>query len=536
MTRPLLSLAGAFICGILTEYARYRMCSESTLVSWWLLLAYGISWSLAYLCHRFHKLPLASGGLLVTAFFAGMLRYSVSTDLPAHHISHWITNEIVTIEGVLYRPPEDTGPGRNLYLETQYFEKSASRFRTTGKILITLTTPLPDGFPEKQLTYGTRIRARLRLTSPRQSDTFDYQEFLRRRGIYLVGKLRHERYLLILEQQQGNRFLHWIYGIQAQIISFFDSYIGELASQTTNSSLSSVYAIQIIKAMTLGTGRGLSPALQETFRKAGMYHFLVVSGIHVAIVSWLFHLLLQGLGIPTRFRFFFLGAVLLTYAGLTGFQFPVLRAVIMACVLYFSWTCNRTTDPAYSLAFSVAVITLCVPNSLFEVSFRLTTAATASILLAVRLIQHMRWNEKLARFHRITQGAVMSVLTTIGAMAGVSPLMIYYFGQWYPSSLLSNPLALPLVSILLSLSLLLNLCGVLLQGWSGLFPLLSIDIMLAQKLIAFAEYFPDWNITLPQPPGSIILGYYGVMGYFLLHRYRKRKLAILIPAVDDMDK
>lgn len=518
MTRPLIPILVGFIGGILLQYTlRTSQSGALTYSLPGLILLYSLLFSLAYLTYRRQYIRLTTLLLAILAIIIGMTRYAASNYVPIDHISHLVKNELVTIEGFLYQPLEYLGQKRYVYIHTTWVEKNSQRYRTTGKIRITLTQASRTLSRPKRLSYGDTIRARLHLSQPENFGDFDYREYLRRRGIYLLGNLYQERNLLRLPHRQGTPILRWIYGLQVHILQFLNTYAQQ--QQVTGHDSSSEHtqqAIQVIKAMTLGKSRGVDPAVREMFRNAGMYHFLVISGIHIAILTWGFHKVLNLFAIPLRYRSAFLSLALLIYAGVTGFHFPVLRAVIMASTFYFSITCNRISDPFYSLLFSVGLILFLLPNSLFEISFQMTVAATASILLFFRFFQRQHWLERINRFPWLLRLPIMTVLATTGAMIGVSPLTLYYFGQFYPISFISNPLALPFVSLLLPASLVVNFSSLLFDSWNLLRPLLSVNVFLARCLLSLSAIFPVFEVKFPPPSLLVIIIYYASM-YCLLN-------------------
>jgi competence protein ComEC len=531
MTRPLLPILFGFISGILVEYhwsliermdgRHFGNGAHLTLIG-----VYAVLLCIWYVLYRLNYSRLSTYWLLLIAIVIGMTRYAAHMHTPVHHISHFVENERVTIEGFLYKPPESGvsffqnrfRENHYLYVETIWIEQGELRYRVCGKVLITLMGPRFPHSKKKPFSYGDTIRTRLRLHIPKDdkdSGDFDYREYLRRRGIYLVGYLDSDRYIINLPECQGNPILTWIYILRDRIVRFLDMYSPTQIQDTSE-------AIQVIKAMTLGTSRELSPEVKEKFRHSGMYHFLVISGIHIGILVWVFHQLLHILHIPLRYRSIVLTAILLLYAGLTGFHFPVLRATIMAVVLYFSITCNRIPDPLYSLAFSVSIILFIFPTALFEVSFQLTVAATTSILFLYRCLTHFTWWERFSCFPYLVRLPLMTLLMAAGAMIGISPLLIFYFQQLYPYSLISNLIALPAISLLLPFSLFSSLLSLFLP-WNLVHPLLSVNVFLAKWFTFLTTLFPEFDVVLPQPTPLMLVFYY-IIVYCGLNVYQKNSL------------
>lgn len=477
-----------------------------------LTLIYGGIGILSYGTYRLKYTQFTTGLLVLLALLTGMSRYAVSRYLPEYHISHLVNDELVTIQGVLDKPVRQIGRRRYLEVRVNTVEKNTVLYHTAGKIRITiLEEPLPDDEP-KPFLYGDVITTRLRLRQPRNFSDFDYREYLRRRGIYLIGVLRYDYYIIHHSLRQGNPLLRWIFQCQVNIQTFLDRF-------SDAADTSSRQAIEIIKAMTLGTSYQLSEEVKEQFRQAGLYHFLVVSGIHISVLTWVFHKFANILTLPFRFRSPFLAGLLLFYAGITGFHFPVLRAVIMAFVFYAALMCSRISNPLYSLAFTVGILLFLFPSALFEISFQLTIAATASILLFFRFLLRQPGGERFVALPKIIRIPASIVLTTFGALLGVAPLLVYYFGDFSPYSFISNPLAFPIVSVLLPGSLAANFLS-LLFGQTGalgdwLSSLLAVNVFLANMFLEVSSWFPAAGLHFPRPTWLSLIMYYLSVGSVL---------------------
>ena len=546
MKRPLLWLLSCLILGILLE-SRWGIAGQIAERRLTLTL-YGLLLCCWYGFARGDSARLATLVLGLLAVLTGMSRYAATNQLPAHHISRFVTDELVTLEGYLAQPPEIriyVAPNgfekrRYLYVETTWLEQGARRRRVCGRVRLTLgETPPP--FTAKTFAYGDVLRTRLRLHLPQNSAAmgdFDYRAYLQRQGIYLVGYLRHDRYLIKLPEQQGNWLLSRIYALQTHILQFFDDYVPASERTVINPTFE---AIQVIKAMTIGTGYELSPLTQAYFRQSGLYHLLVVSGVNVGILIWVTHqLLFRLLRIPRRRGNLLLPIVLFAYVGLTGFQFPVLRATLMALTVYFAITCSRLAEPLYSLAFAGALLLFLFPNALPDVSFQLTIAATGFILLLFGFVQQFAWwprvfpqgdappgDERRTRrtwLRYPAQIVVLTLLMTTGAMIGVSPLLAFYFQRAYPYSFPSNLLAEPLVGLLLPLSLVSSVFSFVPELPEIVAaPLLAVNVFLAKCLMAVAKLFSGNDLMIPRPSILMLTLYYLVWSGLLSYRRKEKR-------------
>ncbi len=515
MSRPLIPVALALLLGVWFESWRSEAFSPifpsfaPLIVTACILLV--IAWLVAYLRRRDRA---ASAALLMLLFLIGMTRYAAVTRLPVYHIAQLVEDGIVTIEGYLYKPPETLGMGRRLYVETTIVEKDGLRCAATGRVRITLTNESQPNTGRKRLAYGDMFRARLRLAPPKnQHDDFDYREFMARRGIYRVGSLRSDRNLLMLPEKQGHPILRHLYRAQGRMLDFLNAFPQKTPQEPLPLDAPR-YAVQVIQAMTIGTGYVLHPDVRATFRNSGMYHILVISGIHFAILAGVFHVAFTLLGVPWQARNVVLAVVFLVYAGITGFQYPVMRSVCMALIFYASYTCNRVSDSLYSLWFTVALFVMLDPNALFDVSLQLTVAATGGILLAFRRWNDQAWFQRLRAAPKWMQAIAMSVLSSVAAMLGVTPLMMYHFKTLTLFSLISTPLSLPLVTVMLPLSLLVCFGALLPQAvWPFLRPLLWLDVWLSRLLIKFSGLFPSIDFSVA-PPHWIGLPLYYALFYW----------------------
>jgi len=246
----------------------------------------------------------------------------------------------------------------------------------------------------------------------------------------------------------------------------------------------------------------------------------VVSGVHISILTYVVHRVFKWLRIPFCTQIFLLAGILLFYTALIGFQYPVLRSVIMAFVLYAAFLAQRIPDSLYSLAFSVALILGLFPTALYDASFQLTVAATMPILIVFWLLKNWHWLEIIMHWPFFVRIPVVTSLTTVAATIGLAPLLMAYFGTISPYSLIANLLTLPLASVFLPFSLAAIFLSLIVHPWSLLDPLVAVNVFLANLLIDLTTWFPPFTLTLPRPSWPLI-GLYYLAWYALLRRYAR---------------
>jgi len=223
---------------------------------------------------------------------------------------------------------------------------------------------------------------------------------------------------------------------------------------------------------------------------------------------------------------------------------PAVRAGIMASIFLGAIMLDVAEDSFSALMLAVIIILAAWPQSLFQLSFQLSVAAVAAILVAIggfrvmlsKLKNTLRiignrlppWTTTLAY-----RGAVIMVVGTAAWLATM-PLLINRFHYLTPFSLLSNLFLVPLFSflvlplgilalVLLPLPGLVGSCCLRLLAW-----LLTVIVDGCQWLHAliprFRWYFPSFS-------GLELLLFYGfwlLLGAVLLSRKKLLPVAALL--------
>ncbi|NTV46398.1 MAG: hypothetical protein HGB11_07745, partial [Chlorobiales bacterium] len=197
------------------------------------------------------------------------------------------------------------------------------------------------------------------------------------------------------------------------------------------------------------------------------------------------------------------------------------------------------------LAVSALIIVTHEPLEIFNLSFILTNAAVASIILIypkleiafdfTKLTSKAKW---FSRFMSEALGAVWkSIAMTIAATIGVAPFIAYYFGMVSFFGLLAN---VP-VSFMVSLAMYIMIPVFLFNFFSA--TLAGIYAICANELISLSIKSVIWFSTIPfasinlQPDITIILCYFIMVISFLGFTnkpYRGRLLILMLLALNGL--
>ena len=231
-----------------------------------------------------------------------------------------------------------------------------------------------------------------------------------------------------------------------------------------------------VGALTLGYKEELGKELRRHFQASGAAHVLAVSGLHTGIIyGVLIGLLTLGGHVKPRYEnragrwtiSLLIISVMWFYAWLTGMTPSVVRAVLMVTIFEVGRMAYRQAISLNTIAAAAVLILLVKPADLWSVSFQLSFAATAAIVLFAKHMElYLRRKEWLGTWKgRLFDWIAGTIIISIAAQLGTLPLTMYYFGQMSNYFLLTNLIVLPLATFLVPFGLLSIALG---GSWLGL--------------------------------------------------------------------
>ena len=285
-----------------------------------------------------------------------------------------------------------------------------------------------------------------------------------------------------------------------------------------------------IQALLLGDTSLISYELDTAFKVSGIRHIIAISGLHVSVF--------YGLVSIFTFKKRFLTAlvcipILLLFAAVAGFTPSVTRACIMIILMILAQAFNQTYDSPTALSFACLVMLIANPFVISSVSFQLSVASVAGILLFSSRING--WI--ISRFPRIKSRTLpgrllhlisASLAVTLGAISLTTPLCAYYFGTISLISPLTNLLTLWAVNLVFNgvvLTVALSLLSLPFACLCG-----SVLAYLARYICATALLFSRFPLAAVYT-ASIYTLLWLIFCYILLAVFlfqRKKRPAILL--------
>ena len=266
----------------------------------------------------------------------------------------------------------------------------------------------------------------------------------------------------------------------------------------------------VVSALTLGYREDLDKDVQRAFSASGAMHVLAVSGLHTGIVwgivIWL--LTLGGWRKPLweekgkRWVLSMTAIVLIwVYAFVTGLSPSVMRSSLMLSFWSLSGLLDQYTSRWNPLLAAAVVILLINPLSLWSVSFQLSFAAVAGIMLIGQRMQ-----STIVLKGRGLQYIGGLLLVSVAAQMATIPLTLHYFGQTSNYFALTNLIVIPMAWIILLLGF-----GTLALSWCVVGEWLGMATKWCTWVLRGAV---EWVEGLPYATTQVSLSEWGVLGLY----------------------
>ena len=205
----------------------------------------------------------------------------------------------------------------------------------------------------------------------------------------------------------------------------------------------------LLKSLVLGDRSDLTRAVSDEFRAVGVFHLLSVSGLHLAVATFMafagFAWLLLRIGLGRghavrRYAALLALPIVWGYTALTGAEIATLRAALVATLCLGSVLLARQSRFVVALAQALLILLCLSPLELFDPSLQLSFAAVfATSQLGPQLAAvPRRWFRPL----------LLLLRSSVAALWATIPIVLWHFSELQPAGLLSNLVLVPLGELL----------------------------------------------------------------------------------------
>lgn len=208
------------------------------------------------------------------------------------------------------------------------------------------------------------------------------------------------------------------------------------------------------RAITLSDKSSLDKEIKEQFRTTGLSHIVVVSGIHMSIMSGALILLFKRIFNKRLKRLAYVFPILfeLFYVFLTGFSPSVIRAALMSTIWLLSMFFFDRSDSLNSLGIAATVMLVNKPFYCGDFGFLLSFSATLGIILlsdsiTVYCLKRIIKEKMPHLLKTVLKGIIAVISVTLSALIFTTPISVLLYGSISLVSLLSNLLVTPVIGV-----------------------------------------------------------------------------------------
>ena len=253
-------------------------------------------------------------------------------------------DEPVRLTGRIITTPYRTGYGTQFDVEAQRIESHAHVYPVTGKIRVRVQgwddREDSSGGPVK-IGFGDVVQTLVRLRAPhiyRNPGSFDFRRWMEDiEDLYWVGTVKNPRLVEKVGHAAGFQFAEFVEHVHQRLLRGIDDIYPPWSPEGRNGA--------VLKAVLWGDRTALDSATIDDFRKTGLYHLLVIAGLHIGLMTMLVEFLLRGLGFRRVARAFMLLGFLVVYAFLVEQRAPTLRATLMIALYLLARILDRGHSP-----------------------------------------------------------------------------------------------------------------------------------------------------------------------------------------------
>ncbi len=350
-------------------------------------------------------------------------------------------------------------------------------------------------------SYGDELEVKCLLEIP-QSETFDYQMYLAKDGIfYLCQKAKVD----VVAHEQGNKFYAVILKIKIQLQKNIDKAIPAPQSG-------------LLSGLLLGGDDKLSKGMQESFSRTGMTHIVAVSGYNVTIIAEYLMLLGIWLGLWRKQAFWFALSGIFLFVLLVGFPASAVRAGIMGSLLLWAIKNGRLANAQNAIIFSAGIMLLINPLLLrYDIGFQLSFLATIGIVYLYPILE-----DYLVRNNK-TFGIGEIVALTVSAQIFVLPVILLNFGRLSLISSLANLLVLPIIPLTMFLGFMLIVFQFIFTPLAIVFSWLAfLPLKYEVEIIKFLASFEFASVEIKNFSWVGVLIWYVIL-FLILYKFKKPK-------------
>jgi len=289
-------------------------------------------------------------------------------------------NDPVRLEGRVISTPYRTGYGSQFDVEAQRIDSLAQKHIVTGKIRLRVQGTEDHGASDDsgplEIHFGDEIQTLVLLRKShvyQNPGSFDFRRWMEDiEDIYWVGTVKNPRLVKKVGHAAGFHFAEYVERARQRLLRGIDDLYPPWSARGRYGA--------VLKAVLWGDRTALDSTTIDDFRKTGLYHLLVIAGLHVGLLTLLLEFLLRGLRCRRVTRALIVLGFLVIYAFLVEQRAPTLRATLMIALYLLARILDRGHSPLNAIGGVALILLFLRPAWLFESGFQLSFSAALLIV------------------------------------------------------------------------------------------------------------------------------------------------------------
>jgi competence protein ComEC len=360
--------------------------------------------------------------------------------------------------------------------------------------------------------YGDRVNIHGQVLTPDDAEDFSYKEYLAQRGIHSM---------------MVYPFMQWIESGQAGWVKTGLFALRQAAYQRIQTFFPQPEA-GLLSGILLGIETDIPSDLKRAFQDTGTSHIVAISGFNMTILAGIF---LKGFRKWLSIWWAALLAIVVIslYTILVGANPAVTRAALMSCLAMSASLIGRGQSGIYTLSLTAAAMCLFNPLLIWDAGFQLSATATLGLVLYADRM--MNWFRNLAgrylpesAVERVTGPVSDYFLFTLAAQVMTLPVVLYHFEQLSLTTLLANPLILPVQPLVMILGGIAVLIGLVIAPLGQLLSyLVWVPLFYTNQVVTWLAGFSDGVMELGEVSIVTVVALYLLIFFYT---YKKEKLGL----------
>ena len=377
MKLPAVAITAAFACGValglcppIARLATSHFCLATGFVG----AAFLVVFAIVLLNRlRFGEAAVVSGFSWVLIGLVGA--WISEQPLPYAHVINLIENGKIDLHtplrwhGTLRDEATKLPWGFGLEIELGGVDYANTQLAARGGLRLSFS-PRPEDPPLPTLHAGDEVSVVAQAKRPpffRDEGAFDRRAYLATQGIDLVATLRSAELIERVSAaplSAASMLARVRYRLRGEIDELFDGRPEVPA---------------VLRAILLGDRSFVDREEAVAFQKTGVFHVLVVAGLHVGALAFFLYWIGRKLRLSRTATMAFTLTALFTYVAVIEQRPPVLRAALMASIVVLGGFFYRRLDVLNSAAIAALILLVAHPLALRDSSFQLTFLAIGCI-------------------------------------------------------------------------------------------------------------------------------------------------------------